>query len=232
MKPLRLLLAISLALNLIALVYLGYSFRNKLFTAVPRANYFHRLDDVFMKMPNRDREIIFLGNSLTRNFLVDELFPGVTTVNRGINGDDTFGVLGRINEITASQPQKIFIEVGINDLSRSVPVDTIVMNYNMIIKRIKSQSPATQIYIQSLLPTRRVIELQYIETINKRLQEISNTENTTYIDLYSHFIRGTELNTKYDCGDGVHLSGDGYLLWRDLVKDFVYTEAIEVRHTK
>ena len=48
--------------------------------------------------------------------------------NRGIGGDNTFGMIDRLPDILKSKPRKIFLMAGINDLTGGQPVDTIVMN--------------------------------------------------------------------------------------------------------
>jgi lysophospholipase L1-like esterase len=216
------ILFLSLFCNLLASLYLGYRFFNQMSSAGGSSaiTYFQGLDDVFRKLPNNTGEIIFLGTSLTRNFAVSELFPGVRAINRGINSDDTFGVLHRLNEITESKPTKIFMEIGVNDLSRSIPVDTILRNYELIIKSITASSPTTQIYLQSLLPT-RAVNAGMITEVNKRLRDFRG-ENITHVDLHAQFAVDGSLDPRYDSGDGLHLSGNGYLHWRDLVKEFVY----------
>jgi lysophospholipase L1-like esterase len=79
------------------------------------------------------------------------LFQNPKIKNRGIGGDETDGVLLRLEEIIKSLPEKIFIMIWINDLSH-LGIDQVVTNYKKIIEKIKSQSPNTKIYIQSILP--------------------------------------------------------------------------------
>ncbi len=43
--------------------------------------------------------------------------------------------------------------IGINDLSRNVPDSLILRNYRRIVQQIRSESPRTKLYLQSILPT-------------------------------------------------------------------------------
>jgi hypothetical protein len=60
-------------------------------------------------LPNDSNEIIFLGNSITFGCEWAVLLSNPNIKNRGINGDNTEGVLERLSEVTESQPDKIFI---------------------------------------------------------------------------------------------------------------------------
>ena len=103
--------------------------------------------------------------------------------------------------------------------SRYCPIDTIFNNYDRIIEKIKLQSPSTSFYIQSILPTSN--NVKNITKLNQMLQTYFISNNLTYIELYSKFVLNNTLNPIYDCGDGVHLSADGYLLWCDILKEYI-----------
>ena len=175
-------------------------------------------------LPNRKNEIIFLGNSITENGDWNELFKNKHIVNRGIGGDVCFGLLNRINEVVESQPKSIFLMIGINDIGRSVPVDVIAAKIREIIRVIKEESPKTKLYLQSVLPiNEKVIWYDYMKNksdkitqLNKLLKPLAEEENIRYLDLYTEFAdKDGQLLPKYTA-DGIHLSADGYLKWRDV----------------
>ncbi len=183
--------------------------------------YFINRNEVFEKLPNDANEVIMLGSSLTQNFEWHEIFGSVNIKNRGINSDITKGVLQRLDEIVESNPKKIFIEIGINDIRRNYSTDSIFSNYVKIIKTIKQKSPKTKIYVQSVLPSTKEFNSKIIN-LNKRLKDYCDNNNLIFIDLYSAFVSGQILNPKYDCGDNLHLSGSGYLEWCGLIKNYIY----------
>src|SRR3982751_640025 len=106
----------------------------------------------FRSYPNSKSDIIFLGNSITAGADWAELLSNPRAKNRGISGDITFGVLERLGEVTEGKPAKVFILIGINDISRNIPDSVIVANYRKIIHRIKKESPGTKIYFHTLMP--------------------------------------------------------------------------------
>ena len=104
-------------------------------------------------MPDTKNEIIFLGNSITEGGDWKGLFPDINAVNRGISGDVTDGIMNRLDEVTSSQPKKIFLMIGTNDLARGRSVQYVSDHCRKIIENILRKSPNTELYIQSVLPT-------------------------------------------------------------------------------
>ena len=62
------------------------------------------------------------------------------------------GVYDRLAPIIKGKPAKIFLMIGINDIAHHLSTDSIVKNITKIIRKIKKETPSTQLYIQSLLP--------------------------------------------------------------------------------
>jgi predicted alpha-1,2-mannosidase len=189
-----------------------------------KAYYYHKKEH-FESLPNTKNEIIFLGNSITDNCEWAELFSNPNIKNRGIGGDDTDGVLGRLTEVTESNPSKIFIMIGTNDLSYSKSIDYIVDNYKKIIAKIKQSTPGTEIYIQSIIPTDDAIyttrKNSDIIVINDRLKQIAEDNGLIYVDLFSVFkLDNNKLNPEYSY-DGLHLNGKGYLIWKKVIEKYI-----------
>lgn len=98
-----------------------------------------------------------------------------------------------------------------------------------IVEKIQKESPKTKIYIQSILPVNPDFEMfkghmkpDLIKEINQFYQNIAQEYKVNYIDLYSHFLEdGTDKMNKKYTNDGLHLLGEGYLLWREIVKPYL-----------
>jgi lysophospholipase L1-like esterase len=161
-----------------------------------------------------------------------ELLGRTDVRNRGISGDITFGVLERLNEVTEGMPAKVFVLIGINDISRNVPDSFIVDNYRKIIQRIKAGSPKTNIYFHTLMPVNNEYTQfknhynkdEHILYVNKELKTLAAKEEITLIDLYPHFLnKEKKLDKRYTI-DGLHLNAKGYQLWADVLKKGKYLE--------
>ena len=184
---------------------------------------------MFESLPNSNGEIIFLGNSITDGCNWTELFSDLRVKNRGISGDVTEGILNRLDEVTESKPAKIFIMIGINDLARDKSKKEILDKCEIIIDQIVTDSPETEIYLQSILPVNKKygrFEKHYsksdsIVSLNKGLENLAIEKGETYVDLYSSFI-DNENNLKDDfTEDGLHLNGKAYQMWKSLVDKYI-----------
>lgn len=180
------------------------------------------------KILNKELEkgqIVFLGDSITDRFRVNEFFPDYNIVNRGIDADLTEGIIRRLDETVLNlRPAKVFIMIGTNDIYRGLSKEEIVDNYQIIIDRIKEKSPSTQIFIQSILSTGKVEQYRdnkLIEEINKELKTIANQENLKYIELSTLFTdEQGYLAAKYS-EDGLHLKGNAYQLWANDINKYL-----------
>ncbi len=194
------------------------------------STYYNQRRTLFEKLPDTKGEIIFLGNSITDGCEWSELLDNPNVKNRGISGDTTEGVLYRLNEVTRSKPAKVFLLIGINDLSRSVPKDTVFSNICKIANRIRKDSPKTKVFVQSILPVSDSFGLFKNHTnktdevlwVNAQLKGWCAKENIAFIDLYSRFKSSDseKLNPKFT-NDGLHLLGDGYFLWVEIIKPYL-----------
>ena len=191
--------------------------------------YYMHKKSMFESLPNTKGEIIFLGNSITDGCNWTELFSDLRVKNRGISGDVTEGILNRLNEVTESNPAKIFIMIGINDLARNRSKKEILDNCEIIVDQIITDSPETKIYLESILPVNKKygrFEKHYsksdsIVSLNKGLESLAKRKGQNYVDLYTSFI-DDENNLKDEfTEDGLHLNGKAYQVWKSIVDKYI-----------
>jgi len=184
---------------------------------------------LYQSYPHSKKDIVFLRNSITDRVDWNELLGMCNVHNRGISGDITFGVLQRLNEIIDGHPSKVFILIGINDVSRNIPDSVIANNYKRIIERIKNGSPHTKIYFQTLLPVNNEFTQfknhynkdEHILWLNQHIKALGEQEKIKVIDLYPHFLNEDQkLDKKYTL-DGLHLNAEGYKVWAKILKKYL-----------
>lgn len=190
-------------------------------------NYAQRVAN-FRMYPNSEKDIIFLGNSITDYTDWNELLQLPEARNRGISGDISFGILERLDEVTAGKPAKVFILIGINDIARNIPDSVILDNYRRIIAGIKTASPKTKIFFNTLLPVNKTFpekphfnKDEHIAAVNEGLKEISAQENITLIDIHSRFLDAEKKLDKTYTYDGLHLNAEGYKLWASVLQPYI-----------
>ena len=191
--------------------------------------FYEQRQSMFELLPDTEGEIIMLGNSITNGGAWEELFQDYRVKNRGISGDNTFGVLARMDEVLSSKPAKVFILIGINDIARDTPPEVILANYRRIIQRILSDSPSTSIYVQSLFPTNNSFDRfsghqnkdDKIRAVNAGIASLAIEYGLTFIDLYPLFLDAEgKLDARYT-NDGLHLIGPGYVKWAEILKPYI-----------
>jgi len=179
--------------------------------------------------PQSNNDFIFLGNSITAGTDWAKLLNLPQAKNRGISGDITFGVLERLQDVIDGKPKKVFILIGINDISRNIPDSIILDNYKKIISRIRKGSKKTQIYFNTLLPVNSSFEKfknhygkdEHILHINDELRKMK-AKKVTIIDLYPQFLDKENHLRAELTKDGLHLIPEGYKVWADFLNSTGY----------
>ncbi|QXU43891.1 GDSL-type esterase/lipase family protein [Pedobacter sp. D749] len=179
----------------------------------------------FKADPKSKKDIIFLGNSITAGTDWAKLLGLPQAKNRGISGDITFGVLERLQDVIDGKPAKVFILIGINDISRNIPDSVILRNYKTMIARIRKGSKKTKIYFNTLLPVNAAFEKfknhygkeEHILWLNDEIRKFA-AKNVTVIDLYPNFTDQDKHLRAELTKDGLHLIPAGYQVWADFLK--------------
>lgn len=179
-----------------------------------------------------DRLAILAGDSISLWFPPELLPEELTWLNQGISGEVSSGLLDRLELFDNTNPEVIFLMIGINDLLRGVSPEAILNNYRLIIQDLRWVHPNAKVVVQSILPHRgsqaswegraKLSDLpnSQIRDINRELKTIAAVEGAYFLDLYPLFANSegnlrSELTT-----DGLHLNDRGYYIWRSALQVF------------
>lgn len=185
---------------------------------------------------NAPRQTILLGDSLTLWFPSD-LLPGRRTwVNQAISGENSDGLRQRLNILDETNPEVVFIMIGINDLIWGKSEDQMVDNVQETLDYLRQTHPDAKVVVQSILPhgseeatwegRDRLLALPNtrIQTINGKFRQIAEETGAYYLDLYPLFATG-DGNLRPDLStDGLHLNWQGYIVWRTALALFNESE--------
>jgi lysophospholipase L1-like esterase len=202
----------------------GLNAQTKPYDTTYRPGKYKELVQKFNAEGKSKKDYIFLGNSITAGTDWAKLLDLPQAKNRGISGDITFGVLERLQEVIDRKPAKVFVLIGINDVSRNIPDSLILRNYKTIIKRIREGSKKTQIYFYTLLPVNASFEKfknhygkdEHILYLNDEIRKFT-AKNVTVIDLYPHFLDADKKLRAELTKDGLHLIPAGYEVWKNVL---------------
>lgn len=193
-------------------------------------SHYRERQELFATLPKQKKAIVFLGNSITEAGKWNEILPGKPVQNRGISGDNTFGVLARLPDIVAARPKKIFLLIGVNDLKREVPVTVIIDNYRKMVQMVKQGSPKTKLYLQSVLPVNDTILIEPfrkvtnadVAKLNEALQQLAKDNNCRFVNLHEPFADTQGQLKRKDTPDGLHLKVGAYTIWVNYLRSKKY----------
>jgi hypothetical protein len=229
-KSLFVSILLNMALTPLALLYMRQRLLVRPLEAVvaPAVDFSSTEDyswhsSLYASQPVASGAVVFLGDSLTLGGEWQFVFPGQTVLNRGISSDTTIGVLKRLSEVTRHHPRQLFVMMGVNDLmaNKATP-DFVVSQYKALIQRVHEASPATTIYLQSLLPTRREWNEPILE-VNRQLEKLADGKRVHYVDVCAAMTDGSGQLREDWTFDGVHLKAPAYEAWRKAVRPLIFS---------
>lgn len=168
--------------------------------------------DMFRMLPITSNSIVFMGNSITQGNEWSELFANdFRVVNRGISGNSSAEIMNNLDYVVAGKPAKVFLMIGIND---GADPGIVIPAIRKTIEIFQRESPATQVYIQSILPYGG---RENVKITNAILKTLCAEKGVTYLDIYSK-LGGTDTNLSLNpayTNDNLHLLGTGYRKWTE-----------------
>ena len=175
-----------------------------------------------IKVESNDN-FLFLGDSITDYYPLEEYYDNLPVVNSGIAGNKTTDILSNMKErVYQYNPTKVFLLIGTNDLDSNDKdiVNTTFNNIKKIIKRIRKNRSDATIYVESIYPVNSTIvnntvnnrNNNKIKKLNQKLSSYCNDNNCTYINLFNDLVDSKgNLKSNYT-EDGLHLNSLGYVV--------------------
>jgi lysophospholipase L1-like esterase len=178
--------------------------------------------------PGKPR-VVFLGDSITDLWRLNEYFPDRDFVNRGISGQITSQMLARMkSDVTDLHPAAVVILAGTNDLARGIPLTSVEDDYVMLADL--ASAAKVKVIFASLLPVSDAHKDAdpsyertpsypplYIRALNDWLRAFCAQRGYVYLDYYPVLIDnqgqfGADLSD-----DGLHPNPKGYRLMAPLL---------------
>jgi lysophospholipase L1-like esterase len=171
--------------------------------------------------PNQPR-VVFLGDSITDGWRLNEYFSGRDFVNRGISGQITGEMLGRMKaDVIDLKPVAVLILAGTNDIARGVAIRTIQNNLTMIadladyhkIKPLFASILPVSDYHKDKNPLFERTKLRQpavIVNLNIWIRELCRQRGYTYVDYFSKMVDKAGYMQAELADDGLHPNSMGY----------------------
>ena len=178
----------------------------------------------------RPHQILFVGSSLMEQFpiyelLLDKELP-YTIYNRGIGGYTTPELLETLDVCCYDlQPDKIFINIGTNDLNApDYTEEGLIARYREILENIKAHLPEAKIYMMAYYPVNPEVaeNIPYMKealkvrtnarvmAANAAVEKLAEEIGATFIDCNAGIKdEKGQMKAEYTI-EGMHMYGDGY----------------------
>ena len=169
--------------------------------------------------------IVFTGSSSVRLWKkLEEEFPDHQILNSGFGGSQASDLLYFIDELVLSyNPKKVFIYEGDNDLWAKKRPNQVLDTTEEIIRRIKANSPSTQIILIAAKPSisRWEIRRKY-KKLNRKFERLAKKDiQLDFVDVWHPMLNNRKLITDIFIEDGLHMNQKGYDIWYEAMKNFV-----------
>jgi lysophospholipase L1-like esterase len=203
---------------------------------------YHQANKDLMQKPADPGRVVFIGDSITDGWRLEEFFPGRPYVNRGISGQTTAQMLVRFYpDVIALKPAAVVLFAGTNDIARNNGPQTLQMvQHNIMAMTELAQGHGIKVVLAAVMPISdrtmmpagrgggpgaaapgatprpRVQSVQRppadILRFNAWLKSYAAEKGAVYADYYTATVDGQGFLRDGITGDGLHPNAQGYAL--------------------
>ena len=190
-------------------------------------------DAKLLKAVPGDKRVVFLGDSITDGWRLNEYFPNRDFVNRGIGGQITAEMLDRMKaDVIDLKPAAVLVLGGTNDIARGVPVSAIENNLTMIadladhykIKPMFASVLPISDYHKDVNPRYEMTRQRPPATIvelNRWLEAFCTQRHYPYVNYYSQMVDSAGYMKTDLADDGLHPNSAGYRVMGPIAMDAI-----------
>ena len=179
--------------------------------------------------PREPKRVVFMGDSITDFWKLDQSFPGKSYVNRGIGGQTTAQMLVRFYpDVIALEPAAVVIFAGTNDIARNNGMQTMEMIQQNIMAMVDlAKAHKIKVVLCALTPINDYKKLSAqqgggpnlqskarppadILALNAWLKSYAASVGAQYADYHSATRDADGFLVDADTGDGLHPNASGY----------------------
>lgn len=168
-------------------------------------------------------KIAFLGDSHIDLVNWEEMLERNDILERGIVRDITSGMLHRLPNIIAKEPEICFILGGINDITLGLAPTEINENLNSIFLTLNENKIKpivfSIIHVSRDYPDHKIINSK-VKILNSLLKESCEKHNINFVNINEILSPNHFLLDQYSF-DGIHLNSTGYSEWLNIIADFL-----------
>ena len=183
---------------------------------------FYAANEELKKQPIDPKRVVFMGDSITIGWHLDESFPGKPYVNRGISGQTTPQMLVRMfPDVIDLKPAAVIILAGTNDIARNTGPETPTMiEENLQAMTELAQAHGIKVILCPITPIADYGPNKMSEgrppadilKINAWVKSYAAKAHAVYADYFSALVDDKGFLKPGISRDGLHPNADGYKL--------------------
>ena len=199
---------------------------------------YHAANENLKKQSAESGRVVFMGDSITDMWKLDQSFPSKPYVNRGISGQTTAQMLVRMYpDVIDLKPAAIILLAGTNDIARNTGPETAMMvEENLMAMTELAQKHGIKVILCSLTPISDYADatsgdnppppgtpapklLQSVRRppaqileLNAWIKKYAASVGAVYADYFSAVVDGSGMLKEGLSGDGLHPNKQGYVL--------------------
>tara|TARA_R110002073_G_scaffold3509_8_gene23306 strand:- start:2541 stop:3485 length:945 start_codon:yes stop_codon:yes gene_type:complete len=177
------------------------------------------------------RGVVFVGSSSIRlwDSLPEDMAP-IEVIQHGFGGAKLHDIVYYAERlVNAYQPRAVVVFAGTNDIDPSAvkPPEQLLASYQAFVASVRADQPDVPIYYIGITPSpMRWSVWPVAQTVNALIQEWSEYDpNLHFIDTSASLL-GSDGEPDPDNYrfDGLHLSAQGYAVWREIIRKHLLDE--------
>jgi lysophospholipase L1-like esterase len=200
---------------------------------------YYSANENLKKQPSEPSRVVFMGDSITDMWKLEQSFPSKPYVNRGIGGQTTAQMLVRMYpDVIDLKPAAVVILAGTNDIARNTGPETATMvEENLMAMTELAQKHGIKVIFCSLTPISDYVDApsngdnppppgasgskliqsarrppaQILE-LNAWIKKYAASVGAVYADYFSAVVDGSGMLKEGLSGDGLHPNKQGYAL--------------------
>ena len=208
---------------------------------------YHQANQQLKNQPVDAKRVVFMGDSITDIWRLDEYFPGKPYVNRGIGGQTTPQMLVRMYpDVIDLRPAVMVLLAGTNDIARNTgPMTAEMIQENIMAMTELAQHHGIKVVLCSLLPVSDYLFLKQqsgqappsagpgpgaprikmtegrppadILKLNAWMSDYAARASALYVDYFTAFADERGWLKEAYSADGLHPNAQGYNVMAPLV---------------
>jgi len=174
--------------------------------------------------------VVFMGDSITDIWKLEQFFPGKPYINRGIGGQTTPQMLIRFRpDVIALQPKVVVILAGTNDIAGNTgPMSLSEIEANLSTMTELARVHGLRIVLSSVLPVNNYTERskmffplrppEQIVELNRWIKDYAAQNGCIYLDYFSAMVDDKGLLKADLADDGLHPNDKGFAIMAPLAQ--------------